>query len=322
MLPFLVAALAAFLSVFLWTTSREDPPIENAGKTVSVAPEQVSLTYRDQVYPLKEHLYTVLLIGTDSTQPYEKKGDLLQDYYNYNQADFLMLLVQDMEANTTEVIQLNRDTMTKVPWLNVLGNYGGTEVEQLCMAFNSGDGGRASCLNTVDAVSSLLFDVPIQHYIQIPMSAISVLNNLVGGVPVKIPEDLTDLDPAFVAGTTVYLNGDQAEKFVRARRELEDDTNLARMARQRIYLEGFQKQVQKAFDVESKFTLKLVEKLGEYMQSDMTGQQLSDLLESLDQSQISPIRTAEGELIAGTEHYEFFVDDDSLWEIVKRAYCQ
>ena len=270
----------------------------------------------------KEHLSTVLLIGTDSAEKYEKQENLLQDYYNYNQADFLVLLVQDTEANTAEVIQLNRDTMTDVPWLDVIGNYGGTEFQQLCLAFNSGDGGRTSCLNTVDAVSSLLFDAPIDHYIQVPMSAIPVMNNLVGSVPVQIPEDLTAVDPAFVEGTTVYLTGEQAEKFVRARMDLEDDTNLARMSRQRIYLESFRKQAQKAFDSESEFVLKLVEKLGEYMQSDLTAQQLSDLVQSLDRSQVAPIRTVDGELIAGAEYYEFFVDETSLWEIVKQAYCQ
>jgi len=322
MLALLVTALAALLGMALWMNLQEEPPVENEGKTVSVAPEQVSLTYKGQEYPMKEHLYTVLLIGTDSAERYEKQENLLQDYYNYNQADFLVLLVQDTEANTTEVIQLNRDTMTDVPWLDVIGNYGGTEFEQLCLAFNSGDGGRASCLNTVDAVSSLLFDAPIDHYIQVPMSAIPVLNNLVGGVPVQIPEDLTAVDPAFVEGTTVYLTGEQAEKFVRARMDLEDDTNLARMSRQRIYLESFRKQAQKAFDSESEFVLKLVEKLGEYMQSDLTAQQLSDLVQNLDRSQVAPIRTADGELIAGAEHYEFFVDETSLWEIVKQAYCQ
>lgn len=318
----LVTVLVALLGTALWMNAQEEPPVENAGKAASVVPEKVSLIYKDQEYPMKKNLSTVLLIGTDGTERYEKKEDLLQDYYNYSQADFLVLLVQDTEANTTEVIQLNRDTMTDVPWLDVIGNYGGTEFEQLCLAFNSGDGGRASCLNTVDAVSSLLFDAPIQHYIQMPMSAIPVLNDLVGGVPVQIPEDLTVLDPAFVAGATVHLIGDQAEKFVRARMQLKDDTNLARMSRQRIYLDSFQKQAQEAFNSDSEFALKLVEQLGEYIQSDLTAQQLSDLVQSLDSAQISPIRTADGELIIGTEHYEFFVDEDSLWEIVKRAYCQ
>ena len=47
--------------------------------------------------------------------------------------------------------------MTEVPWLDVLGNYGGTEYKQLCLAFNYGDGGMKSCRNTVSAVSALLF---------------------------------------------------------------------------------------------------------------------------------------------------------------------
>lgn len=318
----LLMILAGLLGTALWMTDQEEAPVENAGQAVHAVEEQVSLIYKGDNYPLKEHLNTVLIIGTDSTERYEKQENLLQDYYNYNQADFLVLLVQDAEANTTEVIQLNRDTMTEVPWLDVIGQYGGTEFEQLCLAFNSGDGGRASCLNTVDAVSSLLFDAPIDHYIQMPMSAIPVLNNLVGGVPVEIPVDMTHVDPAFVAGTTVHLNGDQAEKFVRARMSMEDDTNLARMFRQQIYLNSFRQQAQKALNSESEFVMKLVGKMGEYMQSDMTAQQLSDLVESLDQTQISRIRVADGELIAGTEHYEFFVDEDSLWEIVKHAYCQ
>jgi len=323
MLAFLLlAVLAALLGAALWMNGQEEAPVENAGQAVHAVQEQVSLSYQGTEYPLKEHLQTVLLIGTDSTEGYVEDEELLQDYYNYNQADFLVLLVQDTEAGTTEVIQLNRDTMTDVPWLDVIGNYGGTEFQQLCLAFNSGDGGRASCLNTVDAVSSLLFDAPIRHYIQIPMSAIPVLNNLVGGVPVTIPVDLTHVDPAFVMGATVHLTGDQAEKFVRARMGLADVTNLARMSRQQIYLESFRKQAQKALDSDSEFILKLVEKTGEFLQTNLTAQQLSDLVQSLDQSKVSPIRTADGELIVGTEHYEFFADEASLWEIVKQAYCQ
>ena len=317
----LVVLLAALLGAAVWMSSREATPIENAGQAAHAPQEQTFLTYKGKEYPLKESLRTVLLIGTDSTDQYEDKNAPL-DYYNLNQADFLILLVQDTEANTTEVIQLNRDTMTDVPWLDVIGNYGGTEFQQLCLAFNSGDGGRASCLNTVDAVSSLLFDAPIQHYIQLPLSGISVLNNLVGGVPVTIPQNLTRVDPAFVEGATVHLTGEQAEKFVRARKGLVDDTNVARMARQRIYLESFQKQAKEAFNSESEFAMKLVEKMGEHLQSDLTAQQLSDFVESLDKSQISPIRIPEGELIIGTQFYEFFVDETSLWEIVKRAYCQ
>ena len=318
----LAAGMAALLGAAIWMSNPEEVPVEKAGQAVHIPQEQVFLTYKDEEYALKENLWTVLLIGTDSVDQYEEDENALLDYYNANQADFLILLVQDTEANTTEVIQLNRDTMTDVPWLDVIGNYGGTEFQQLCLAFNSGDGGRASCLNTVDAVSSLLFDAPIQHYIQLPLSGISVLNNLVGGVPVTIPENLTRIDSAFVEGATVHLTGDQAEKFVRARKGLMDDTNAARMSRQRINLQSFRKQAQAAFDSDSEFAMKLVEKMGEHLQSDMTAQQLSDFVESLDKATVYPIRTPDGELVIGAEYYEFFADEESLWEIVEQAYCQ
>lgn len=312
-----VAALSVLiLGAFLMTG---EEPIKDAG-TVQNAPQK--LTYKGTEYPIRKHIQTVLLIGTDSTERYEEQTEGLRDFYNYNQADFLMLVVLDTEANTAQILQLNRDTMTDVPWLDVLGRYGGTEYKQLCLAFNYGDGGVDSCRNTMDAVSRLIFNAPIQSYIQVPMSVIPVLNDLVGGVPVTITDDITAVDPAFVKGVTIRLTGAQAEKYVRSRMELKNDTNLARMRRQRDYLDSFQKCAKEAINTDSEFVVKLLEKLGDYLQSDMTGQQLSDLITRLDNSEISPIRYPEGKLVMGAEHYEFYVDEDSLWEIVKSAYCE
>lgn len=312
----LIAGLIA--GAYLYTNS--EAPVENAGTAQNAAQKVEALTYKGADYPIKKHIQTVLLIGTDDTEPYAEQTEGVKRFYNYHQADFLMLLVLDTDGNTAQLLQLNRDTMTEVPWLDVLGDYGGTEFEQLCLAFNSGDGGAKSCQNTVNAVSALLFDAPIDSYIQIPMTAVPALNDLVGGVPVTIPDDLTAADPAFVQGTTLRLTGTQAEKFVRARMELPDDTNTARMTRQRLYLDSFQKCARDALDSDSAFTMKLVETLSQFMQSNLTAQQLSELVTRLDNAQIAPIRYADGELLAG-EHYEFYVDADSLWEIVRAAYC-
>ena len=171
-------------------------------------------------------------------------------------------------------------------------------------------------------MSALLFDLPIDNYIQIPMTAVGPLNDLVGGVPVTIEEDLTAVDPAFQAGQTIRLTGSQAEKFVRARMALENDTNLARMKRQRAYMDSFQACARAAINTDSEFTMKLLEKLGDFLQSDMTAQQLSDLVTRLDKGTVSPIRYADGELLLGEKYYEFYPDEASLWEIVKAACCE
>lgn len=318
-----VVLLAGLMTAaFLFTKKEEQAPIENGGTSQNAPQKQETLTYQGKQYPVKKHLQTVLLIGTDSVEQYQEKTEGMKSFYNYNQADFLTVLVLDTDNNTAEILQLNRDTMTDVPWLDVLGEYGGTEYKQLCLAYNYGDGGMKSCKNTMDAVSSLLFDAPIDHYIQIPMSAIGVLNDLVGGVPVTMEEDLTQIDPDFVQGATVRLRGSQAEAFVRARKVLEDDTNLARMKRQRQYLDSFQECARAAFDSDSEFMMKLLEKLSEYLQSDLTAQQLSDLVTQLDNAEVSPIRYAEGELKLGEQYYEFYADEASLWKMVKEAYCE
>lgn len=318
-----VVLLAALIvGASLMAKKDAEAPIENAGTAQNAAVKQESLTYEGQEYPMKAHLQTVLLIGTDALEGYQEKTEGVKSFYNYHQADFLTLLVLDTERNTAEILQLNRDTMTDVPWLDVLGEYGGTEFKQLCLAYNYGDGGMKSCRNTVSAVSGLLFDAPIDHYIQISMTAIGVLNDLVGGVPVTMEEDLTAVDPAFAEGATVWLDGGQAEKFVRARMGLENDTNLARMKRQRQYLASFQKRAREAFNSNSEFMVKLLEKLSEFLQSDLTAQQLSDLLTRLDNSEISPISYAEGELKTGERYYEFYPEEGSLWAMVKQAYCK
>lgn len=318
---------AVVLGALIWggiliTKKHDAEPIQGAGTAQNAVQKKVSLTYKGTEYPIKTNIQTVLLIGTDSYEQYEEQTEGLKNFYNAHQADVLMLLVLDKDANIAQIIQLNRDTMTDVPWLDVLGMYGGTEFKQLCLAFNYGDGGGQSCRNTIDAVSRLLFDAPIDSYIQIPITAIPVLNDLVGGVPVTITDDMTVVDPAFVQGTTIRLTGSQAEKFVRARMALADDTNLARMRRQRDYMDSFQKCAKEALNTDSGFVLKLLEKMGDYLQSNLTGQQLSDLIVQLDQSQILPIRVPEGELIEGSQYYEFYVDEASLWEIVRSAYCE
>lgn len=315
----LCAVLLAGLCAGAYFYSRYQIPIDGAGTSRSAAAPRLT---RDGIeYPVRPHLQTVLLIGTDSTEGYEELPENERNFFTYHQADFLMLLVVDKQAGSVQILQINRDTMTDVPWLDVLGKFGGTRYTQICRAFNFGDGGAATCRNTMDAVSRLLFGAPIDDYIQIPMSAIAPLNDSVGGVPVTLTEDLTVLDPGFTAGTTVLLTGQQAEAFVRVRMALSDDTNTSRMRRQRAYMDSFREQAQAACENDPDFAMTVIRALGDDMQSSMSPAQLSDLLDYMNRSRLSPILTADGELTIASGHYEFHADPDSLWELARSLYC-
>ena len=43
---------------------------------------------------------------------------------------------------------------------------------------------------TVDAVSHLMYDLPIHGYVAVKLDAIEKLNDAVGGVTVTLPEDI------------------------------------------------------------------------------------------------------------------------------------
>ncbi len=68
------------------------------------------------------------------------------------------------------------------------------------------------------------------------LDGISVLNDLAGGVTVTLEDDFSAADPAMTKGTTLTLQGEQAEIFVRRRMDIGEGTNEARMARQEEYL--------------------------------------------------------------------------------------
>lgn len=96
---------------------------------------------------------------------------------NGGQADFLRLVVIDSEADTVSQIQIDRDTMTPITILGVLGNRSGVRTTQICLAHSFGDRGAESCELTVEAVSNLLLGTQIDDYIAMNLDGVSVLND-------------------------------------------------------------------------------------------------------------------------------------------------
>ena len=259
---------------------------------------------------MRENMEVIMVCGTDTRETIPEDND----YVHYSQADVIYVYAIDHKNKTYQCIQINRDTMTPVKQVVGIGEDTVANM-QICLAHSYGKTEQARCLNTVDAVEGLLFDVPIDHYISLNLSAISVLNEQVGGVTVKIPAGMEKADPAFVEGATVKLQGDQAEKFVRARMELNDDSNIFRMQRQEIFMKAWKEQAKAKMNEESGFPVKMVLALSDYMTSDMTANALSTLANQLKEYKDLGTLTTTGETLEegdGRLFREFHVDKDDL----------
>ena len=314
-LAVVLVLLAGMLLLQRWENT-QDAPVSSSGEASSVeagAPvDGREITYYDgTAYARREDLETVLLLGVDKFE-----GETPEGYINNQQADFLLLLVMDKQHETCTPIQLNRDTMTQIQILGVTGEPAGTFTGQLALAHTYGSGEEDSCENTVLAVENLLYGIEINHYVSLTMDGVALLNDLVGGVPVEVLDDFSGIDDSLVQGETVTLQGQHALTYVRSRGGLEDSSNLHRMERQRQYLAALQQQLKAAVQQEDGFTLDALLQLNEYMVSDCTVDQLSDLGNSLAAYQVSDILTTPGDAREGEEFMEFTVDEDALQQLV------
>lgn len=319
----IVVILALLLISALWAGSilqrREDSKIVGAGTAEHAPQEKDFLEHDGKTYPLKQHIKTVLVMGTDK---FNREEDVSGLFYNYQQADFQAVLVFDRDEKTCTPIQINRDTMCDVPWLSVNGMVGGTKFCQIALSHTYGSGAEDSCVNSRNAISSLLSDAPVDRYISFTMDSVAVMNDLVGGVTVTVPDNaIAYADPEFAEGNRVLLQGERALTFVRTRDIGLDDSNVDRMAHQQAYLEGFMQAARETYAADADFTLKALDRLSPYMVTDLTVNELSETVQMLAEYEILPVATPKGELRLGTQYAEFYVDREALWELVRNAYC-
>lgn len=283
------------------------------------APAEDLVYYHGGWYRPRKDLETVLAIGVD--QAAADSGLYREDHYE--QSDFLMLLVIDQTVGRCTSIPIDRDTMAEIQVLDDDTNeHLGTITGQLSLAHSYGSRPEVRCRNTVKAVSGLLYGIPIDHYLSLSMDGIAILNDLAGGVTLEVMDDLTSADAALARGKTVTLHGQQALTYVRARQGLEDSSNIHRMDRQRQYLEALQNQLAAHMEVDEGFATSVLLELNEYMVSDCTVQQFSDLADTLKSCGPADYLVLDGESDYSGRYAEFHLDDSAARSLVMELFYE
>ena len=212
---------------------------------------------------------------------------------------------------------IDRDTMTPITTLGVLGNRSGVRTAQVSLSHGFGDGGAQSCELTVEAVSNLLLGTEIDFYAAMNLDGISVLNDAVGGVTVTLEDDFSALDPAMMAGTTLTLRGDQAECYVRSRMNVGIGTNEARMARQETYLSELSAKLTERIAESQSFIGELYDELEAYLTTDMSRGRLINEVWNARNYERTPLVRLAGEHRVGSDGFmQFYIDEEALEQTV------
>ena len=250
---------------------------------------------------------TVLIMGLDKHNPEESAAE----NQNNQQPDFIMLLILNPEKDTCDFLHFNRNTMTEISRPGGSGSED-TELRQLALAYTFGSGGSDSCINVKHAVSGLLEGAPVDHYVTFTMDAAGILNDLAGGVELKINDDLSKLDPSLIKGETVTLTGDQAVNYIKYRPE--PDENL--MKRQQQYMEALLSRICSKAEENPDFLIKAGAKLNSSVQSDLSISQLGSFLGKLDSCARGPVIMIPGETAEKSGTAEFYPDKEALHKII------
>ena len=282
--------------------------------------EAPAVEYKDGLYRPYENITNILIMGVDR---YSDTADSAISYRNGGQADYLLLLVLNDDTQTMTPIQIDRDTMTEITILGVLGDVTGKRVVQICLSHGFGDGNEMSCLLTEEAVSGLLNGIAIDYFISMEMDGIATLNDAVGGITVTLEDDFTIADPTMVKGATLTLQGIQAEYFVRGRMSIGIGTNQARMARQQVFMNELTGLInQRIHDNGSaEFLDHLLDSLDAYLLTDMKrGRIINTAWNTRDFVQLDPVHI-EGEAVVGAYGYnEFHADEDALNDLIMEIF--
>ena len=299
------------------TMDKENTPddveaIEDDGKTI---------TYKGEKYRWNDNISTILFLGSDRTVEQQEKRESVIGING--QADTILLGVIDNKNKKISFINVNRDTMTNVAQYTPDGDYAGDKQMQICLAYSYGKDNEEGCKMMASTVSNLLYGIPIDSYARISYDAVPMLNDSVGGVTVKVLEDMSSADPALVKDAKVTLTGNQALRYIRWRNKMVTETNELRMARQKQYFYAFMNRTIEATRADLTLPLGLYNNAKPYMTTDITPSRVTYLTSKVLEYGVKgdAIHSVAGSSTDGASGLvEFHADDVKLYEMILNTF--
>ena len=272
-----------------------------------------------KVYEYNDEIMTFLMLGID---PAHQGGSAeFDELTDGGQSDGIFLVILNPVDNTIKVLAINRDTETEIVMVGIGDD--GTDIitkSQITNQHGFGGGREYSCELTRDAVSKLLYDIPIHGYMSINYQAIPEINDSVGGVTVTMNEDWTSINKGWTEGSTVTLKGNDAYDYVHYRDVNEFESQRRRLGRQKQYLTSFIKQAKAMTKEDITLPITIYNEISPYMVTDLSvdkvGYMISEYIDFEFDSE-NGIYTLEGTTVYENDGYEhFYPDEDAMRELI------
>ena len=307
--------LAAVLSAVILLWPQESVPTDS-GYADDREESDGTVVWNGREYVYNDHLSNYLFLGVDRREVTETQAGQT----DAGQADALFLLSRDRVTGDLTLISIPRDTMTPVEVIGPDGTSLGVSEDHISLSYGYGDGGHESCRLTREAVSALLYGLPVQGYCAVRLNALPVLMEAVGELNVTVPNDsLRDTELAAQEGDTVLLDQDNIETFVRYRDIDETGSAMERLERQQAFLAAWYDAFREKAAADAGSITDLYGALEPYLTTNMDSGEFADIMEDAAGTQIDTW-TVPGENVEGDYYDEYHVDDSALYEKVLETF--
>lgn len=276
-----------------------------------------AILWKGVSYVYNEYLSNYLFLGVDR----QELAETSVGQSDAGQSDALFLLSWNRKTGDMTVISIPRDTMTTYDYYARDGSRIGTVTDHISLAYAYGDGKHESCQFSKDAVSSLFYGLPIQGYCSVSLEGLSALMKGVGELKVTIPNDsLESKNPDWKEGTELILTEENLETYIRYRDISVSQTAIARLERQKSFLEAYAERAMEAFRENPSFVAKTYAAVDPYMVTNMSNDQFVKLMESAAAGGTVTQWTVPGTGVEGENYDEFYADDDVLYEKIMETF--
>lgn len=313
---FLIGVAILVIGVILFFVLRDKD--ESYSSDFQESNREDTIVYGGKEYRYNEHLSNYVFMGVDTREPiteYETREEA-------GRADAIFLLSYDRVKKTVKCISIPRDTMTNVRMIAPDGTDLGTSVEHINMQYAFGDGKDESCRLVKEAVSALLYDIPIQGYCSLNMDGIAAAVEVLGSVEMVLADNsLEDVNAEYVKGAKITVTKENAEQIIRHRDTDVSQSAIARTNRQKELMKAVSDCAREKSTQDADFIVDMYESLKPYMVSNIGNDVLADLLEAKFDSENGVIDIP-GEGVEGELYDEYHIDETSLYELVLQMFYE
>lgn len=298
------------------TLPQEAEPEGNEAEPAPTAADgKQTVRHNGKYYTYNENMIAILFMGIDvhSEDQFADVG------VTAHQSDTLILLALEPETQNLSFINIPRMTIADVKQLDANFQYARTTQSPICIQFAFGDGKELSCELTRDAVSNLLYNIPISNYICMNLDGLYSANDAIGGVTLTLLDDMTAFNPEMEKGKEYTLLGEDAEIYLSRRLgEGLDGTNMSRTARHIQYYKAFFKKAKDQLKTDPLFALNLYNSMGSSVQTDLSVEEIIYLSKAVINMEIEDqnIHTLEGEV----KNEDFLADDAAMKDLLIRVF--